>query len=111
MKRIRISPDALADLNEGFFFYEQQEQGLGDYFTACLRSDIEELKITGGTHFKVHHDFHRSLSRVFPFGIFYTSDKETVVVFAVVDLRRDPEFVRRHLDISNPEPDAGGNGE
>ena len=106
MKKIRISSDALADLNEGFLFYEQQEQGLGDYFTSCLRSDIEELKMTGGTHRMIHHNFHRSLSRVFPYGIFYTSEEDFVVVFAVIDLRRDPEFIRRHLDDSNPEPDG-----
>ena len=50
MKKIKISEDALADLNEGFLFYEQQYQGLGDYFAACLKSDIEELRITGGVH-------------------------------------------------------------
>lgn len=36
MKRIQISSDALSDLNEGFLFYEQQNQGLGDYFTSSL---------------------------------------------------------------------------
>lgn len=97
MKRIKISSDALSDLNEGFLFYEQQGQGLGDYFTSCLRSDIEELKISGGAHRIVHRHFHRSLSRVFPYGIFYTLEENIVTVFAVVDLRRDPEFIRRHL--------------
>jgi hypothetical protein len=40
---IRISEDALQDLNDGFLFYEAQAAGLGDYFTACLRADIEGL--------------------------------------------------------------------
>jgi hypothetical protein len=40
MIRVEISEDAQADLNEGFLFYEAQEQGLGDYFIACLRADI-----------------------------------------------------------------------
>jgi hypothetical protein len=66
MKRIRISSDALSDLNEGFLFYEQQDQGLGDYFTSCLRADIDVLRITGGVHRIVHRQFYRSLSRVFP---------------------------------------------
>ena len=48
MKKVRISADALCDLNEGFLFYEQQEIGLGDYYASSLRADIEELKITGG---------------------------------------------------------------
>ena len=41
MIRIRISADAAADLVEGFGFYENQEAGLGDYFSAKLRSEIE----------------------------------------------------------------------
>ena len=34
MIQIRISDDAFADLDEGFWFYEIQEAGLGDYFAA-----------------------------------------------------------------------------
>lgn len=41
---IRISEDALQDLNEGFLFYAAQEGGLGDYFVTCLRADIESLR-------------------------------------------------------------------
>jgi hypothetical protein len=41
--RIRISPGALQDLNEGFLFYEAQDPGLGDYFVSSLRADIEGL--------------------------------------------------------------------
>jgi plasmid stabilization system protein ParE len=104
MKKIQISSDALSDLNDGFLFYEQQDPGLGDYFTSCLRSDIEELRLTGGVHRIVHRQFYRSLSRVFPYGIFYTYDEKTVTVYAVVDLRRDPEFIRRHLEETKTQP-------
>lgn len=111
MKHILISSDALSDLNEGFMFYEQQDPGLGDYFTSCLRSDIEELRVTGGVHRIVHRQLHRSLSRVFPYGIFYTSEGDSVKVFAVVDLRRDPDFIRRHLNKTSSQQDTSGNGE
>ena len=98
MKRVRISSDALVDLNEGFLFYEVQAIGLGDYFLSSLRSDIEELKVSAGIRRIVYKTFHRSLSRVFPYGIFYSLDGEVCVIWAIVDLRRDPEFIRRHLN-------------
>jgi hypothetical protein len=63
MKKILISEDAFGDLNEGFLFYEAQDFGLGDYFTACLRADIEGLKVIAGIHGEVQ-GFHRLLSRV-----------------------------------------------
>lgn len=109
MKKIRISSDALADLNEGFLFYEKQERGLGDYFTSCLRSDIEELRISGGIHPIIHRHFHRSLSRVFPYGVFYVCEEDDVIVFAVIDLRRDPEFIRRNLNLSKAQPNDAEN--
>ena len=59
MRRIRISDDALNDLNRGFLFYEAQEIGLGDYFVSCLRADIESLKICAGIHRILHHDYQR----------------------------------------------------
>ena len=37
MMRIRISDEAFADLDDGYWFYEDQETGIGDYFAATLR--------------------------------------------------------------------------
>lgn len=71
---VQISEDAQDDLNEGFLFYEAQEPGLGDYFIACLRADIEGLKVSGGVHRVVYADYYRLLSKVFPYGIFYTME-------------------------------------
>lgn len=38
-----IAPDAEADIAEGYWFYERQSPGLGDYFRSCLIADIESL--------------------------------------------------------------------
>lgn len=98
MIRIRISDEALQDLNEGFLFYEAQGIGLGDYFATCLRADIEGLRITAGVHRLIYRDYHRLLSRVFPYGVFYTHQDDEVVVWAVIDLRRDPTWIRDRLN-------------
>ena len=98
MMQVRVSEDALHDLNEGFLFYEAQELGLGDYFAASLRADIEGLRVSAGIHRVVYRDYHRLLSRVFPHGIFYTTDGEYVLVWAVIDLRKDPTWVRQKLN-------------
>ena len=97
MKDAEISDDALEDLNNGYTFYEAQEAGLGEYFAACLRADIEGLQVSAGAHRVVYRDYHRLLSKVFPYGIFYTADEERVVVWAVIDLRRSPEWIRQRL--------------
>ena len=98
MTHLRISEDALHDINEGFLFYEAQQPGLGDYFATCLRADIEGLRLTAGVHRVVYRDYHRLLSRVFPYGIFYTRLDDEVAVWAVIDLRRDPDWIRTRLN-------------
>lgn len=98
MIRIRISEDALSDLNQGFLFYEAQLEGLGDYFATSLRSDIESLRLTAGIHRIVYLDFHRLIGKTFPYGVFYTTTNEFADVWAVVDLRRDPSKIREQLD-------------
>lgn len=98
MIRVEITSDALSDLEDGFWFYESQESGLGDYFISCLRADIDRLKISGGMHRQVHLDYRRLLGTIFPFGIFYTFEDDTATVWAVVDCRRDPDWILKHLD-------------
>ena len=50
--RIRILKSAQEDLREGYWFYESQSAGLGDYFLDSLNSDIESLKIYAGVQGK-----------------------------------------------------------
>ena len=98
MIRIRISSDALLDLEVGYEFYERQETGLGEYFATHIRADIEGLKISAGIHRKLYRDLHRLMSKKFPFAIFYRLDEEIATVVAIVDCRKDPDWIDLHLD-------------
>jgi hypothetical protein len=93
---VSISSDAEADLAEGYWFYERQSPGLGDYFRSCLISDIDSLAYYGGIH-EIALEYHRSLSKRFPFCIYYTLSEGMLVVVAVIDARRDPLWIRRRL--------------
>ena len=95
---IEILDQAEDDLIEGFHFYEAQRQGLGSYFLVNLYSDIELLRIQGGIHRKAYKDYHRLLSRRFPFAVFYKIVEETVFIHAVLDCRRDPTWIRKRLN-------------
>jgi hypothetical protein len=94
---MRIVASARRDLDEGFQFYESQEIGLGDYFLSSVRADIESLKITAGVHRILYADYHRLLCKTFPFAIYYTKREAEMTIFAVVDCRRDPAWIRGHL--------------
>ena len=95
--RIELLDLAQGDLIDGYRFYESQEVGLGTYFLDTLYSDIDSLRIFGGIHRKAYKNLQRALSKRFPFAIYYTVESETVRVRSVVDCRRNPSWIRRHL--------------
>jgi len=94
--KIEILDDAQQDLIEGFQFYERRETGVGSYFLDCLFSDIDSLLLFAGIH-QVVYGYHRSLSKRFPFAIYYDVVGELIRVHAVLDCRRNPSWIRKQL--------------
>ena len=90
--RIRLLPAAERDIELGADFYESQKPGLGVYFNDCITSDIESLMLYAGIHEK-YRGFHRSLSKRFPFAIYYTTSDDSINIFAVLDVRQDPRKI------------------
>ena len=89
-----ILPSARDDLRDGFYFYEKQQTGLGDYFLDSVLADIDSLTIYAGIHRRVH-GAHRLLCRVFPFAVYYEieTSNDTVKVKAVLDCRKNPREI------------------
>ena len=94
--RIRILPSAIEDLVDGFRFYDSQVSGLGSYFLETMYSEIESLKLYSGIHIKVF-GYHRLLSKRFPFAIYYHKDSKNIYINAILDCRRDPEWIKEKL--------------
>jgi plasmid stabilization system protein ParE len=92
--KIRILPSAMADLEKGRDFYERQGQGLGEYFMDSLFSDIDSLALYGGVH-STHWNFHRLLSKRFPYAVYYRTSADIVEVWRVLDCRQRPDKTRR----------------
>lgn len=94
--RIEILVFAEKDLLDGFRFYEHQSKGLGDYFLDSLFSDIESLNLYAGIH-ALHFGYHRLLSKRFPFAIYYRVLKDIIRIYAILDCRRNPAWIRNRL--------------
>lgn len=95
MKIVNLT-SAQEDLAHGFVFYEEHEQGVGNYFLDSLFSDIDSLRLYAGIHRRVF-GFHRLLSKRFPYVVYYTVEDESVFVWAVLDCRLDPDRIRERL--------------
>lgn len=95
--KIKILSSASRDLIEGYNFYEKQSEGVGTYFLDSIFSDIDSLIVNAGIH-PLHFDkYHRLLSKRFPFAIYYRIEKQIVLVYAVLDCRRNPAWIRKQL--------------
>ena len=94
--KIRILREAEQDLLDGFLFYEQQEEGVGEYFLDSLFSDIDSLYLYAGIH-AVHFGFYRLLARRFPFAVYYRVEEGDAFVYAVLDCRMNPSKTRDRL--------------
>lgn len=95
--KIKILSSAIEDLYEGRLFYEKQGEGLGEYFFDSLFSDIDSLVLYAGIHITVF-GYYRLLSKKFPYAIYYKlEDESVVVIYRVLDLRRDPKKIKKSL--------------
>ena len=91
-----VLEDAAEDMESGRRFYESQRPGIGDYFVESILSDLSSLALYAGIH-SAHWGFCRMLSKRFPFGIYYEIEGETAYVYAILDMRRDPLWIRGEL--------------
>ncbi len=96
--KICILESAAQDLIDGFYFYEKQSIGIGDYFIDCLFSDIDSLQIYAGIHPKYFGIYHRMLSKRLPFAIYYKVSNDEAFVYAVLDCRRNPAWIKKQLE-------------
>jgi len=87
--RIEISADAELDIENGFWFYEYQEPGVGDYFRSSIYADIDSLAIHGGSHALVD-GYHRKVCKTFPYNVYYKmSMSSSLVIVAVIGQREN----------------------
>ena len=95
MKIVVLRP-ARYDLIEGYWFYEEQKAELFNYFIRSISADIESLSAYAGVHAKCFGK-HRMVASKFPYSIFYLIEGSEIRIYAVLDNRRDPEWISERL--------------
>lgn len=108
VREIVFLDDAVEDILLGRQFYDEQEEGVGDYFFDSIISDSESLRLYAGIHRK-QHGYFRLLSVRFPFAIYYDIHVAIVRIIAVLDMRKNPDSIRKSLDVRKTRPTNGGN--
>lgn len=88
---LRYTDRAKDDLDTAFMWYEKQRRGLGFEFLDCVELGIWNMLRFPEMYAAVYSDFRRCVIRRFPFALFYTIEKNEIVVHSVFDNRQDPQ--------------------
>jgi len=88
--KIKISGGAERDIADGCDFYGDIDPNLATYFHDSISADIDSLHLYAGVHAKLD-GWHYTFASRFPFVIWYGVINDIVVVYAVLDGRRDPD--------------------
>ena len=96
MRRVIVLAEAARDLEEAQRFYDEREAGIGDYCVTSLLADLASLAFFHGIHRRQYGCF-RMLASRFPLGIYYLEAEQETRVVAVLDLRRNPSWIRKQV--------------
>ena len=90
-RKIIIRPEADADIEDAYRWYEKQRDGLGADFLLCVEDGLARIQRNPEMYPIVYKNVYRTLIRRFPYGIFYLIEKNSIVVLSVFHGRRDPK--------------------
>ena len=88
---------AESDLQSAFIRYEDKVEGLGREFLLTIDGSLTAV----GQFPEMARVYHKTIRRLvvsrFPYGVFYAVEGQRIIVHAVLDLRQDPESIRKRL--------------
>jgi len=88
--RLIIRPEAEADIQEAFDWYERHVPGLGAEFLAVVDAALSSIVRHPLQHPVIYRNARRALTRRFPYQVFFAMTDDTIVVVAVTHGARDP---------------------
>jgi hypothetical protein len=90
VSRLQIRPEAEVDALEASIWYEGETTGLGNEFLEDLRRTLARIETGPGQFPLVSDAVRRAILRRFPFGVFFTLERDVATVVAIVHLHRHP---------------------
>ena len=94
---LTLAPEAVTDLADGYWWYEDRRSGLGEEFVTCVEATLESICGAPAMYSVVNADYRRALVRRFPYAIFFEGDQETITVYAIFHVARNPEKWKQRL--------------
>ncbi len=94
-------PDARLEYRQAAAFYEDRHPGLGAAFTLEVEAAIERILYAPDRWRVIEHDVRRCLTHIYPYGILYTVEGDSILSVSVMHLRRKPGYWLERLSQPN----------
>ncbi len=91
--KLIIEPAAEDDILEAFYWYEERLEGLGSRYLEELDSAFDRIISNPETYGEVEPGIRRSVTRTFPYLVFYAYDEATIHILAVLHAAQDPLYI------------------
>ena len=85
-------PDAELELNASVDYYQACKDGLGSEFAYEVQITIQRILKFPTAWPKLDRDIRRCLTNRFPFGIIYFQRDDEIIILAVMQLNRKPNY-------------------
>ena len=89
---IIFRPEARAEFDEAYDWYEGRRVGLGEAFADQVQLVLDRIAVTPGMHPAVFGDVRKAVVVRFPYCVFYREEASCVRVLSVFHTRRDPRI-------------------
>ena len=99
---IAIQPEALADLDEAFFWYEGSRHGLGGEFLHEFDNVLKRIEANPELVAPFFMNFRRRTMQRFPYSVAYHVGRKHVFIIGVFHLRRRPKILRERVKRFRP---------
>jgi len=98
-RKVVLTADAVADLEEAAAWYEGQRKGLGKRFTQAVKAATAPLARRAEVHAKMYGDARRVRVAGFPYYVaHYIVRADQVIVFSIFHTSRDPRTWQSRAD-------------
>ena len=92
-----VTPDAEADILDGYLSYEDKQSGLGIRFLNEVEETFARIAPNPLQYQEVEPDIRRAVVHTFPYLVFYTFGPDSVHILAVIHGAQDPAYIKSRL--------------
>ena len=90
-------PSAKQELLKTIKYYENSREGLGIEFLIEFQRTIKRILQFPNAWSKLSKNTHRCLTNRFPYGIIYRTLKNEIIIIAVMQLNRKPNYWKSRI--------------